>query len=330
MPQQKIAWRHHYLPEFYLKRWTSNGKLVEFSRQYKDVVKPRYCSPRATGFVNAKEFLADLPLIEKAFYEEKFFSPVDSKAADVLTKMESNAQKFTAEERTAWAQFVMTLVFRHPSYIQNLRARLHENMLVITPESEKDWRKRRQKNDPLRLVDKIRQELAQNSEELSRHSLELANAMMASQRIGTHLVNMIWGQSPMHPLAPALFTSDRPVYWHGALEEDDCHIMMPVSPKRVFWAVNKSAMSDIIRRVHNQDMVRFMNEQVTRRSLKYVYAMGDRELPYLQEFMGVNPEETVIDLFLKPRSYKEHLQAKIEVQRGRRRIRPMLKNGKPR
>lgn len=330
MPQQQVSWRHHYLPEFYLKRWASNCKLVEFSRQYKDVVKPRYCSPRATGFVNANEFLADLPLVEKAFYEEKFFSPVDSRAADVLTKMESDVRRFTAEERTAWAQFVMTLVFRHPSYIQHIQARLHENILVVTPNSEKAWRRRREKDDPHRLVDKIRQELERNSEELSRHSLELANAMMASQRIGTHLVNMIWGQTPIHPLAPGLFTSDRPVYWHGALEEDDCHIIMPVGPKRIFWAVNKPEMSDMIRWVHNEAMVRFMNEQVTRRSLKYVYAMGDREQPYLQEFMGVDPEETVIDLFLKPRSREEHLQAKIEVQRGVRRVRPILKNGRPR
>jgi hypothetical protein len=34
--KQNPPWRHHYIPEFYLKRWASGkqGELVQFSKPY--------------------------------------------------------------------------------------------------------------------------------------------------------------------------------------------------------------------------------------------------------------------------------------------------------
>jgi hypothetical protein len=98
---QNPPWRHHYLPEFYLKRWASKGRLVEFSKPYGETVRIRRPSPRATGFEDAKQFLSDIPLLEKSFIEENFFSPVDSRASDVISKIERGENRFSGKERVA-------------------------------------------------------------------------------------------------------------------------------------------------------------------------------------------------------------------------------------
>lgn len=126
---QNPSCRHHYLPEFYLKRWASReGRLVEFSRPWADVVKPKRVYPRETGFVDRRKELQGLSREVAHAVEEKFFSPVDSEAADVLTRIERNETDFSGDERSAWARFVLSLVFRVPEIYPKARDQLAEEV----------------------------------------------------------------------------------------------------------------------------------------------------------------------------------------------------------
>jgi hypothetical protein len=72
-----------------------------------------------------------------------------------------------------------------------------------------------------------------------------------------------------------------------------------------------------IRRVPDKLLVKFINEQVTRRSIKYVYSMSEGSLAYAQDNMGINPERTIFDRFLSPLDRGEIISEKRKVARGK-------------
>lgn len=312
---QNPPWRHHYLPEFYLKRWAVDGKLVQFSKPWGNTVKPKRCSPRETGFADAREELKDLPLEAKAMMEQKLLSPVDHLASQVLEKFEAAAPSITIDERVAWAQFLMSICFRNPEYVRDIRKRLFDSVQITTPSSERHWRKNRRAGAPKTLAEAMRQEVNDRPAELSRETLKLAGEMMGSARIAMRLVNMKWGSFQTHSLLPALLTSDRPVQWINSLADEDCHIIMPIGPKRIFWAVKSQQMALTMQAADRERIIEFVNDYAVRRAVKYVYAMSDSHLAYVQRTMGVDPPVLTPDLFTVDTPASQIAKEKAAVER---------------
>ncbi|MGG6895893.1 hypothetical protein [Rhizobium sp. BR 315] len=66
--------RRHFLPVFFLKKWAgADWWLVEFSKPFGNVVKPKCVHSKATGFINKLYALAGLTRelsyeVEKTFF----------------------------------------------------------------------------------------------------------------------------------------------------------------------------------------------------------------------------------------------------------------------
>jgi hypothetical protein len=103
--------RHHYIPVFYLKRWTGpDGRLCEYSRPYKET-KAKRKHPAATAYVEGLYTVSGLPPERTQFVEKQFMQMVDSGAAEALTAMLKRTAPAGNEEpdwiRTIyWARFV--------------------------------------------------------------------------------------------------------------------------------------------------------------------------------------------------------------------------------
>lgn len=109
MKQTQVSWRHHYIPQFYLKRWANNkGQLVEFSKPYGPLIKPQRRYPSETGFMDKLYAIEGVPEHLTHYFELKFFRPVDTMASVVLDKMERGGKNFSASERTAWGRFILS------------------------------------------------------------------------------------------------------------------------------------------------------------------------------------------------------------------------------
>lgn len=296
MTQKQVARRHHYIPQFYLKRWTSAGKLVEYSKPYGNKVGVNRRVTKQVGWVDRLYTLKGVPEEYAAIFEHQFLSPVDNAAADVLTKMERNVLGFNAAERVAWAQFVLSLVLRHPENVASIQERYSESLLVVDRDAEKRWSKVRRPSDPNTFAEAMKEEMERNPDDISRRGLKLMFEMMENEKIGSHLFGMKWGSIYLPTHIPALLTSDRPVHWFGALQDENCHIMMPVGPKRIFWAANNIRMASFIRSINPLRLQEFMNANTVRRAAKFVYGLSDRHIDYVQSFMGVDPEVTVADI----------------------------------
>ncbi len=307
MPQR----RHHYIPEFYLKRWQLGGdRLLEFSRPHGPDVRYRRVAPKQTGYVDKLYLLEHLPPELQNGFEERFFRPVDSKAATVLGRFEASDFDLDSVARSSWARFIMSLTFRAPETIQALRHQLTQDLFNPTVERERSYRRRRQPDQPETLLEAL--ELERNDGDLQHFTLDLARGLADSRKIGERLINMTWGYRILPVDAPALLTSDRPIMWALGLEDPRCHIMLPTGPKSVFWAANSPQMVATIQGRSGPQLAAFLNDNLVRRAVRYVWGASVRQHGYVARTMGVGPVHTIPDTLTQ-----QHWETMIRRRRNR-------------
>jgi Protein of unknown function (DUF4238) len=297
MPQDQISKRHHYIPEFYLKRWSSGkGTLVEFSKPFGDRVRPKRVYPKQTGFVDRLYELRGVTPQQSQYIETGFFRPVDTKAATVLQKMEGGGCEFSGAERSAWSNFLMSLVLRHPENVTAIREHMLANVAEVRVRPIKArWRKG--EDDPATVREILNQLGTEDG--ITRVALNTLVSSINSEKIGSALINTQWGMLTAPQFSPALLTSDRPLIWVNGVADRDFQLLLPLGPKRIFYAVHAgSEMEGRLRFMNAALLTDFMNEHVTRRAVRYVYSFGDRALGYVQARMGVDPRPTLVDQLL--------------------------------
>ncbi len=125
-PQKQVPKKHHFIPQFYLERWTINGRLAVYRRANprSNVVSVHLKPPKTTGWHDG---LYDFHLgigPNKHALEVGVFRPVDGFAAQALALLEKGAEVRDARLREAWVLFLISLIIRHPTDIRTLRRTL--------------------------------------------------------------------------------------------------------------------------------------------------------------------------------------------------------------
>lgn len=312
MPQKQVSKRHHYIPEFYLSRWSSGEqkKLVQYSKPYGGIVKPYEVSPKQTGWVPKLYWLNGLPNEVASAVEDEFFKPIDTHASIVMSNMHAGSQSFSPADRVAWTQFLMSLVFRHPENLKATKERLSRTIRTTTRAQERQYRKVRAPDDPKTLAEALRLEIERDPDRVHRQVVELVADITGSEKIGRHIYSMRWGSLRMPLGVPALLTSDRPLHWFGGLADRGCHILMPIGPKRVFYAVNELEMAAQIMTHTPTKLVEILNEHTVRRARDYVYGMTDDRLDYVQQYMGTGQDLSIADLVAQVPTLSERKRRK--------------------
>jgi hypothetical protein len=104
---------HHFIPVFYLKQWTTNGKLVEYTRKHGRLIAKRV-GPEATGFERDLYAFSELPAADAQHIEAVFLKYADDKAAQALAiHLGESEVSWSDELRSAWSRFVFGLHVRH-------------------------------------------------------------------------------------------------------------------------------------------------------------------------------------------------------------------------
>ena len=311
--QARPPWRHHYLPEFYLKRWTSSQgpagvrNLVEFSMPHGAAVKSRWVSPRGTGFLDGREALEGLSPEHARLMEARLLAPVDGKAAAFLRKLEAGSLGFTSAERTAWASFIMSLVLRHPENVGGMldamRAQLR-GIYARMAEAERPG-EGSTRVDGLTLDEAMRHDLVR--EGVSRKVVDGLVEALDTDVLVRGLVDRRWGLFTFPDDAPALLTSDRPLLWFLPFDHASFQMLLPVGPKTVFWAANPDRYREgVTYAADPHRLAALVNDHVTRRARRFVYALDGQTRGYVQDRMGVDPVPNSADAFtdILRRSFK--------------------------
>ena len=116
----KPSKRHHYLPQFYLKRFTDEeGLLCLFDRESKEF---RRQQPVNTALRKHFYTVTDTDGL-KSDGIERMFSGLDSVACDVITRLDAHQTGWAHErERVSFAIFIAFFYARTPAFDQEQTA----------------------------------------------------------------------------------------------------------------------------------------------------------------------------------------------------------------
>jgi hypothetical protein len=290
--------KHHFLPVFYLKNWarTSDGKVVEYSKPYKNkVAPPRFVHPTATGYFSRLYEMSNVLPAKKHAMEVLLFSPIDSHAAIVLENFQNFELSRTLETkwRESWAKFVATLLTRMPHDVQVFK-KLSERMINMSSEKMiAAYEKNRSESDP----PTIQAYLEKEGDPLLQDSAMIVISRMAqNQQLIRRILQMEWSLLDVGMAKNELLTSDRPILMTSKLDTYDSSIILPISPTRLFIAVNERVGLENIRGRGKTPLVRQVNLACVSRARTLVIARTESQKFFIEKHMGTRHEPSQAEM----------------------------------
>lgn len=296
---------HHYLPRFYLKRWTDcELRLCRFSKPQEtvDLVVPKRVSTKRTGGEDGLYELKGLPLEEAQRIETEFMKPLDTLASDALSMIEDGDSRINRESkyRSAWSRFLMSVMMRMPNDMAVLKEGLAEEWARHMPDLEVAYAEKRGVDDPATFAEYI---ATREKNEFERWAISVATTLIDHAGIGGLLNNMRWFVQNLKGEGEFL-TCDQPILsWHE-FKADDSYVMLPIGPKRLFVAVNNLETQRRIEARYPDEQVTGINRLIAGRALKYVYATSDTQLAFVTEHFGKYPRKSLFQKLVEFRRQK--------------------------
>lgn len=290
--------KHHYIPAFYLKRWTSsNRKLVEFSRpQHGLIIKNT--TPENTGFERRLYEMRGFSPELAQQVEEKFFKPVDTKASEALELLEKfgHTAQWTDESRSAWSRFMISLLLRCPEDIQTFREWWYEDFTSTNDELEEQYRIARNNSHPLTFSEFLEQQPVSVKE---RYQFEILNSLIDHKGVVSDFNNMHWRVLKITESAPRLLTSDRPVIRTNGLMNKGDHLVLPLSPNLLFiGSYDKDVFSGILR-ANQIKLAKLINQYIVESAVRFVYSSDELQKRFIHNRFGRTPQPRLIDSIVR-------------------------------
>jgi hypothetical protein len=273
--------KHHFSPVFYLKGWCNpESKVVEYSRPYREVVA-RTVSPSATGFKHFLYTLESAPEDQKQVIEKDHMAPaVDNRAAVALEiLMHQDGGELTDEVRNDWTRFLMASLLRRPQAINDEVAIytnvLKENLTDVT--AYESLKKEGDLPTPFEWIQKYYPYLASDyAKKALTHSIE--NPILEDI-----IVNMQWATFDLSKSKHGLLTSDSPNLRTTGLNDNNCLIAFPLSPRVLFIATHDRKAESALLACGETAIVRWVNDNIVRAAERYVYGRTNSHLRFVEK-----------------------------------------------
>ncbi len=281
--------KHHFIPAFYLGQWCDrSGKVVEYSIKHNTLIaKP--VGPGATGFDYDLYAFDELPPEQSQFIEQKFFDFADRMASAALERLIAGDLKgWTSEQVSAWSRYVVALCLRHPDTMPELRTAAKAIWEGSGESSQRQYELIKEAGDPPTL-----DEYLARIDSLApiKARVDLIVAMFDNPVLGQHINGMIWSVLDVSAAPHFLLTSDRPVTLYK-LNEADGMVWLPISPTKLFVAVNEQWALDRLRRQRPRELVAKANEHVVALARHFVWSLGESQTHFIERHMSKRLEPT--------------------------------------
>ena len=277
---------HHFIPAFYLKRWTNaDGQLIEYSLPYKNKVVAKLIGPRATGFQRDLYSFPECPPGLAQYLESVFLQRADDLASLAHAKLlAGNAEPLTPELRSAWSRFTINFLFRHPHPLAEIKAATHDSWLQPDDVTQQEYERLRQPGDPERFEEWI---LAQeNLADAIR--IRLIQAAMDNAFLGERLNKMDWNVLDLSASRFRLLTSDWPLF--KEVDGERMLFALPISPTHLFMAVTHADIFEKLRSARPDILVTQINTRVVSCARLYVYSADLTQNRFISNRMSSSME----------------------------------------
>lgn len=273
--------KHHYLPVFYLSRWSQpDGKVIRYYRPHQAVVASPIAS-KNTGYERGLYRLEGyLPEAQNTI-EKNFMAPVvDDPAARVLEILiERDNSKLTQAHRQVWTRFVMSLHVRNPGKVEHITNKAAQGLRQSLLADPEEYEAVRGTDDPPTLVEWVEQKAP---EILSNFGKQILPGIITHQPTGDAIIHMRWWTVDIADGFPDLLTCDRPVYMSHGIMDERCFIALPLSPRFVFIATRSQSTFDRVMSHGMKAVTKSINETMATQAEKYVYSANERHLRFVE------------------------------------------------
>jgi len=278
--------KHHFIPSFYLAQWANtDGKVIEFTRKHnKLIAKP--VGPDYTGFEIDLYEAKDLAPVQRQFLEKVFFNYLDQTAFRALRLHLGTQPQWTNELINAWSRFVFGIHFRHPHTMPELREAAQVIWDASGADKQAEWEKIKESHHPATFDEYL---ATIDPFTAAKMRVNLLIKVFDNDTLVAHLNRMPYAVIDVSAAPEAFVTSDRPVCINN-LGQADGFICLPISPTKLFLAVNEEKSFASVRTMRPLDLVRRVNEFVVGRARLYVWARDRTPEPFINASMSSNLE----------------------------------------
>jgi hypothetical protein len=286
--------KHHHNPSCYLKQWAvgEDRQLCQFKRLPNGKIIARRKHPNATGFVIDLYKIDGLPDELAQAVETEFMKPVDDEADLALQKIVRDDLKgWTLRERSALSRFILSLRYRHPEGVRELKDHMHD-VFIASLDGVRDHYSEQQNTDDLQTLGEV---IADKRPELAhRPAMNLLREIIDDEKAGTTINNMYWARVLLNDSSVPLLTSDRPLDMPFGLADPNAYIALPVSPYVLFVAGHDDRWAKACEKKPPQDVVQMINQVVVAQARKTVWGIDDSQLAFVEQWMGLVPDRPLI------------------------------------
>ncbi|ARO31722.1 hypothetical protein NXC14_CH03837 [Rhizobium sp. NXC14] len=290
--KQNPSHKHHYIPQFYMKRWTGGDGQLEIYEKHPRGVNNRRGAPKSTGYQRKLYAMDGFPNEEASAFEKVFFEPADTKASLALAAMERGKFISSTELRSGWSRFLMGLLLRCPEDVAIFRDNWDDYLSDTSVEIEERYAAQRKKGDPETLVAMIK---SRPLKDRQLTMFRIFKTLLDHKNVGNHINQMEWQVLDLSDARFQLLTSDRPIVRTNGLKGEGGHLGLAVSPTALFVATNTKEFMKQILRADPNELVRANNERVVEGAAKYVYAADRTQARFIQNHIGRIPEPRLIE-----------------------------------
>ena len=270
--------RHHYLPEFYTRRWAdASGRMIAYQRFKPSELRARLVFPSQIGFERDLYTLPGAEPADAQRLETELFSKVDDGGARVLSKLLDGTIPENTKDRSDWARFLMAFWYRAP---EDLKAYCESYGMVC---------------------DELHPELEWTSDERDRYILSALPSRVDNAEMGNFIVNMNWTVIDVADAKHNLLTSDQAVIRSNGFAPPEGNYSIPLSPTKLFVANWDAAQIDRILSMTSSKIAALANKYVVERARRFVFAAGDSQRTFVEKHFGAeqipSPIQSVVDRY---------------------------------
>lgn len=275
---------HHYVPAFLLREWQrEDNKLTQFHWENNRFITSRR---QAKSVAKEKHLYSTFRSTEKpdVGIELDIMGPkIDDPAALVHKKLlAGDIGRLSDEEQETWSKFLLSLLFRGPKAIADLRHRGRIKLIEGMASTAEEGVAPADRPD-LSLLEWARLEAPDSFEDLGVQTLE---PLITSEVLNPKLLAATWGTFSRGNATHDFLISDTPLILVGEGLGGKFLITLPLSPEQAFVAYSAPETERALEERPTASFVKAVNLDTVSKAETFVYATSAAQATFVERYLA--------------------------------------------
>jgi hypothetical protein len=196
---------------------------------------------------------------------------------------EGSFESLTPADRCDFARFLLSLRARHPTAVALAKNKGRDELLKHLARDPEEYTAVKGDAAVTTLTEWTHQKLPQLVENFGLWNLP---ALIVNDTITKRVWAMPWWIHDVRGATVDLLLSDRPCLIQGSAVEGECLIILPVSPKLLFFACNQAKVTVQIRTAEPTSLVKSVNRISVSSAAARVFGTGSQHLALVEKCLA--------------------------------------------